>query len=92
MRCRTTSLATLLLAVPVFGQITLDADDLRIPIGARYSLTATSMRGGIAENGIDVGPAGADQPFDLSQVLEGDISPTHRRQRPGQCCGQPELG
>ncbi len=45
MRCRTTSLATLLLAVPVFGQITLDADDLRIPIGARYSLTATSMRG-----------------------------------------------
>ena len=74
MRHPLTWLAVLLLAVPLTAQITLDADALRLPMGSTYTFESIAMTGSMPENGIDVGPAGADRPYDLSLPLSGEIS------------------
>jgi hypothetical protein len=74
MRHLLTWLVALLWAAPVSAQITLDAESLRLPVGTTYALEAISLVGTMAENGIDVGPAGANQAYDLSGPLGGQIS------------------
>ena len=64
--------AALLWAAPVWSQITLDAEALRPPLGTSYTLELTSMTGALVDNGIDVGPGGADRAYDLSGTLSGE--------------------
>lgn len=53
---------------PVDGeaQITIDVEDTRQPIGPVFEFETLTLEGDIADVGVDVGTAGADQFFDLT--------------------------
>lgn len=53
---------------PVNGeaQITIDVEDTRQPIGPVFEFETLTIEGDIADVGVDVGAAGADQFFDLT--------------------------
>ncbi len=63
----------LLTSVTLSAQITLDANDLRAPIGSRLVIESVTFNGALSETPIDIQPGGANLPFDLSGPLEGPL-------------------
>ena len=70
------ALAFVLLPLSATAQITLTADDLRLPLDMAWEQEVATIPARLADSGFDVGAAGADQFFDLTGSL-ADHWPTH---------------
>jgi len=66
-------IAPLLSTTPLSAQITLDTSNLSVPIGSTFTLESLTYQGPLAQAPIELGPAGANQTYEVTRPLGGPV-------------------